>query len=289
MKKIPRTAEVITIIYQIIIVTVIILNFNSIPYPLYLLLYHLLIISFLMWLPYTSDTPIFKWLKNWNPVIIIPTNFTELHYLVHNVNPFDWDEILIKMDFDIFGIHPTVWLEKWSNPILTEYLQLIYTSFYFLPIILAFLLYRRGDFRNFQFFVFIIVFGFYASYIGYFLVPAIGPRFTLDHLQSEPVIGLWLTDGIRYTLDTLENIQRDAFPSGHTEMTALSMFYAWRYSKKYFWILSIIGTSLIFSAVYLRYHYVVDVIAGLMLTFFVVVLGPFVYNRIEKLRDTIVN
>ena len=147
-----------------------------------------------------------------------------------------------------------------------------------MPIILAVILWRRKDYEEFDKFVFVMVFGFYLSYLGYFIVPAVGPRFTLDHLQSFPVTGVWATDAIRHTLDTLENIQRDAFPSGHTEMTLLSMIYAYKYSKKYFYILLVIGTSLIFSTVYLRYHYVVDVIAGIVLALAVVFTADAVYK-----------
>jgi membrane-associated phospholipid phosphatase len=136
--------------------------------------------------------------------------------------------------------------------------------------------------EGFHYFVFIIVFGFYFSYLTYFFVPAIGPRFTLDHLQTGPVTGLWLTDGIRHTLNTLENVQRDAFPSGHTEITLLTMFFAWRYSKAFFWILSIVGSSLVVSTVFLRYHYVIDVIAGILLTGIVILLAEPLYNFLKR-------
>jgi membrane-associated phospholipid phosphatase len=56
------------------------------------------------------------------------------------------------------------------------------------------------------------------------------------------------------------------------------MFYAWKYHKKYFYVLVVIGTSLIFSTVYLRYHYVSDVIGGLLLAAFVVLTAKPVYR-----------
>lgn len=283
IKVFPRAADQVTIVYQCIILLLIIFHFSSIDKGIILSIYHIIIISFLIWLPNAPQNKVTIWLKNWNPIIIIPTNFTELHYLVHNVSPMDYDKALIQLDYSIFGVHPTVWMERLANPIVTEYLQIIYTTFYFLPIILAFILFHRKAYDDFDFFTFIMVFGFYLSYLGYFIVPAIGPRFTLDHLQTFPVSGLWATDAIRQTLDKLENIQRDAFPSGHTEMTVLAMIYAFKYSRKYFYVLLIIGTSLIFSTVYLRYHYVVDVIAGIALAVGVVFTSKAVYNiLVEK-------
>jgi membrane-associated phospholipid phosphatase len=279
--KIPRPADLVTIGYQIFIIIAISFHFFAVPNPGFLLLYHLVIIAFLLWLPYAKTNRVIRWLRTFNPLIIIPTNFDELHYLVHNVNPVDFDELLIKIDYAIFGVHPTIWLEQFSNPILVEYLQIVYATFYFLPVILVVILCKRKEQENVNFFVYIIVLGFYMSYVTYFLVPAIGPRFTLEHLQINPVTGLWATQSIIDTLNFLESIQRDAFPSGHTEMTILTMIYAWKFSRKYFWVLSIIGTSLIFSTVFLRYHYAIDVVAGALLAYIVYLISEPLYQRLK--------
>ena len=281
-KVFPRAADQVTITYQSIMLLLIVFNFSVIENAVVLSLFHVFVILLLFWIPNAPNNLFINWFKTWSPIVIIPINFTELHYLVHPVSPMDFDKALIDLDFYIFGVHPTVWMEKFTTPWVTEYLQIIYTTFYFLPIILAIILWRKKEYQEFDSFVFVIVFGFYLSYLGYFIVPAVGPRFTLDHLQSFPITGVWATDAIRHTLDTLENIQRDAFPSGHTEMTLLSMIYAYKYSKKYFYVLLVIGTSLIFSTVYLRYHYVVDVFAGIILALVVVFTAKSVYNILNN-------
>jgi membrane-associated phospholipid phosphatase len=60
-------------------------------------------------------------------------------------------------------------------------------------------------------------------------------------------------------------IRRDVFPSMHVAISFVVWLYAYRSSKKLFWILSPLILSLWFSTVYLRYHYLVDVLAGLVL------------------------
>ena len=275
-----KPVDFITIIYQLMIMLTIIFYYPAIQYAGYFIIFHVTAIGFVIWLTLADNNNVAQIIRPWNPIIIIPLNFSQLHYLVHPVSPFDWDNALIHFDYLLFGIHPTVWLERWLNPGLTEYLQLVYTSFYFIPIVLAIILYKQRDFEKFDFFVFITVFGFYLSYIGYFLVPALGPRFTLSANQNEPLQGLWLTERIRHVLNVLEGIQRDAFPSGHTEITLLTMYYAWKFSRIYFWVLTVLGTSLVFSTVYLRYHYVIDIIAGLWLTIFVLVIVKPVYDSI---------
>jgi len=49
--------------------------------------------------------------------------------------------------------------------------------------------------------------------------------------------------------------------------------------------LLIIGTSLIFSTVYLRYHYVVDVIAGFGLAVLVIYIAPWLYRYFTPKQD----
>ncbi len=273
-----RVADKITVLYQFVVGLIIIFNYKHIPFNRTFLTLHLLIIVAIMMLPFLKSNRLVNWLRIWNQVIFIPFNFFELHFLVHNVHPTDMDSVLIKMDRLLFGVNPTIWLEKIQWPALTEYLQLAYSSFYFLPLILLILLYRRGEMESFDYFGFIIVYGFYLSYLGYFIVPALGPRFALADLHTHPLKGLWITTHLQFLLNSLENVQRDAFPSGHTAMTLLTMYFAAKFARKYFYVLLVIGSSLIFATVYLRYHYVIDVIAGFVLAWIVIVTGPLVYR-----------
>ncbi len=277
-----RSADAVNIIYQIIVLLILLTHFGKIQYAGLFLLLHIVIILFLWRLPQMPSLPLLNWLRLWNPLITVPLNFAELHYLVHTVRPQDMDALLIKIDYALFGVHPTIWLEQISFPALTEYLQIVYSTFYFIPLVLALLLYFKNRMEELDFFTLIMVYGFYLSYLLYFTVPAIGPRFSLAHLQQEPVRGLFFTELIRHTLNTLENIQRDCFPSGHTAMTFLTMFYARRFHKKYFYVLLVIGTSLIFSTVYLRYHYVIDVVGGLAMAGVVIVTAPYLHRVLQK-------
>jgi membrane-associated phospholipid phosphatase len=55
----------------------------------------------------------------------------------------------------------------------------------------------------------------------------------------------------------------------------MSLYYAWKCrERKLFGVLLPVVTALIFSTVYLRYHYVIDVIAGIALTVLTIFLAP---------------
>jgi membrane-associated phospholipid phosphatase len=81
-----------------------------------------------------------------------------------------------------------------------------------------------------------------------------------------PLVGYAVTLPIRDYLNWLEHIMRDAFPSGHTMLALVVLFYTWRYEKRLLFLFAPIALLIIISTIYLRYHYAVDVLAGIILT-----------------------
>lgn len=219
-------------------------------------------------------------IRGWYPVVLIPITYKELTYLIPRLHPRDFDEALAALDYRFLGVHPTVWLERFTYPLLTEVLQLTYSTYYFLPLVLGVVLWRRRSFEQFHFWVFIVVLGFYLSYLGYISVPVIGPRFlpTILEAQTKPLTGVWMFQSVRETLDRAEGITRDCFPSGHTELTLLVLYYARSFHRKVFWWLLPLGTGVIISTVYLRYHYVIDVVAGALLAVVIVLIAKPLYR-----------
>ncbi len=216
------------------------------------------------------------------PTISILTIFDSLEYIVHAINPQDIDPFLIKLDFLLFGGDPTVMMEKIMHPLLTDALQLAYASYYLLPFTLGIVLLAQKREQAFDYSLFMIMLCFYLSYAGYLLFPAIGPRFTMNHLQTTGLQGFVLTAPIQELLNRLEGIKRDAFPSGHTGIALIVLFLAFKFEKKLFWIFLPAVSALIFSTVYLRYHYVVDVLAGICLTALTLFFGGAYYGYWQK-------
>jgi membrane-associated phospholipid phosphatase len=216
----------------------------------------------------------------WYPVALLPLSYKELTYLIPRIHARDFDGALAAIDYRVFGAHPTVWLERLTWPPLTELLQLCYPTYYVLPIILGAVIWRSGNRERYRFWVFVVTFGFYISYLGYIAVPAIGPRFLSEIVgaQTKPLTGVFLFQVVREALDRAEGLTRDCFPSGHTEMTLLTLYYARRFHHKTFWFFLPLGTAIILSTVYLRYHYVIDVAAGVVLAFLIVVVAERVYR-----------
>lgn len=219
--------------------------------------------------------------RDWYPLLIVPTAFRELYYLVPAVNPHDWDFTLIGWDRALFGVAPTVALERLLHPLAVEVTQLCYTAYYVLPVILGAVVYRQGRRAEFSEGMALILLAFFTSYLGYCAVPALPPTLhesILGHARpwfDEPAAqGYGLAPRVRAAIASLELEMRDCFPSGHTEVTLVTLACAWRFHRPTFWGLLGISFGLIAATVYLRYHYVVDVFAGALLAGAVLWAGP---------------
>jgi membrane-associated phospholipid phosphatase len=246
---------------------------------------------------------ILAYVHDWYAVPVVFFMFKELYFVIRPIHGYqDMDSLLIAADRWLFGVDPTVWLMQYAHPVVTEILQIAYTTFYFLFILVGYELYRRPLKGPFHYFMFSCVYGFFLSYLGYLLVPGVGPRFTLHDFSAldQDLPGVFLTPYLRWFVNAGESVpmnvpnaishaaaQRDVFPSGHTMMTLVLMYFGVHYRLKARWFLVITGTLLIAATVYQRYHYVIDLIAGAL--FFVVCLltAPRVFSFVRANVHTI--
>ncbi|MBI5026753.1 MAG: phosphatase PAP2 family protein [Nitrospirae bacterium] len=280
-----RPVDLLTFCFLFFLTALTIIFFSRIPRPTLLIFIYVSLIAALFSLIYFKNKHNGKVLKTIYdiifPVIAVMLIFDSLGGLVHYINPKDYDHHLIRIDYIIFGNHPTVVFERFVSPFLTEIFQLAYSSYYFLPIILGIVLKVRGEEKAFDRTLFLIILCFYLSYIGYILVPAIGPRYTMEHLHEIELKGVLIRDVIDRTLNALEGIKRDAFPSGHTAVALVVLYLAYKYHKKLFYLYLPVILALLVSTVYLRYHYAVDVLGGIVLSVFTIYLGEWYYNYWE--------
>jgi membrane-associated phospholipid phosphatase len=229
--------------------------------------------------------------------------FKELYFVIRPIHGYrDLDDLLIAADRWLFGVDPTVWLMRFAHPVLTEVLQIAYTTFYFLFILVGVELYRRPLKGPFHYFMFACVYGFFLSYLGYLLIPGVGPRFTLHDFSAldQELPGVLVTSYLRWFVNAGESVpmgvansishaaaQRDVFPSGHTMMTLVLMYIGLRYRLTSRWFLVVTGTLLIIATVYQRYHYVIDVIGGVVFCGICILTAPRVFSFVRSNFHTI--
>ncbi|NWF94499.1 MAG: phosphatase PAP2 family protein [Syntrophaceae bacterium] len=284
----------LTIFFLFGLIGVTLLSRGQVPLWRSLLSRYALCIALVLGLKLLSDRKIMgkasAFLHDFSPIIFVIFIYQSLGDLIQYLWA-DIDVWLIKIDFSIFGTHPTVWMEKWVVPWLTDLMSFAYGSYYFLPVILIATLYLKGRRPEFTASMFVLTFAYYVSFTGYILFPAVGPRYTLAHLYSMPLGGSFLTDLVRDGLNALEHNKRDVMPSGHTQIALIVLYLAHRYERFLFYVFVPIVCGLILSTVYLRYHYVIDILAGSAIALVCIVIGPRLYRwwNVRNSGDQVAN
>jgi membrane-associated phospholipid phosphatase len=271
----------LTLLFLIGLILLVLYFRDRIPLWRFLLLLYALGAGVLMVLKWCFDregmSRIGTFINDFSPIPYIILIYQSLGYLTQYLHP-DVDPQLIRIDFLLFGVNPTVWMERWIVPWLTGVLSLAYLSYFILPVRLVHTLYVKNPRRDFNLAVFVMLLVWYLSFVGNILFPAIGPRFTLAHLQSVPLSGNPIADFVSHLLNSMENNTRDCMPSGHTAIGLIVLYLSYRYARLLFYLFCPIVAALILSTVYLRHHYVIDLIAGAALAAGCGIIGPPLYR-----------
>ena len=206
--------------------------------------------------------PLVKIVRDWFPFFLLCACYCALYTnLVLRVNPRTADAFLAKIDAALLGNQPSFLLEPFIRPWLTDFLNAIYFSHVLFFPGAAFYFYLKEEEKAFR----RLMMGFLTIMLlgitSYILVPAAGPekffadRFTRD-LQGEMI-----SRGVGYII-SVGRVSYDCFPSLHVGIPLLLSFYLRDYRRRMF--VPTLGYVALMSCatIYLRYHYLIDVIAA---------------------------
>lgn len=215
-----------------------------------------------------TDCVIYKLLLALYPAVFLILIFESLHMVMPYMIENEYDKALADIDFLILGFHPTVAIEPMINPVMTELMYYLYAFYFPMPFFILIYLFLKKKYIELDKTLFFFLLTYYGSYLMYFAVPALGPRYyePILRLQQVPLDGLWFSETIRNTINFLEHNKYDAFPSLHAAITLTTLLVIGKYRKKWLYFFIPVATGIFISLVYCRYHYVIDIIAGVAWT-----------------------
>jgi inositol phosphorylceramide synthase catalytic subunit len=233
---------------------------------------------------------IYVWLLYWMlyDSLRIAPNWTVNAVHIEDLYQFD------KRYFGILFEGNLLTLGEWCALHTSNWLDLLAGAFYIswvpLPILFAIWLY----FKNKNLFIRFSWCFFVVNFIGfciYYLYPAAPPWYVAENGFSfnpnvpRSAAGLnrvdqYLGIDLFHRIYTRNSNVFAAMPSLHSAYPLVALFYAIKSKRN--WIIFIFSTTCIgiwLSAIYTNHHYVLDVVAGIL----VAILGYFVYERGSKL------
>ncbi len=192
--------------------------------------------------------------------------FQNMKTAVPRIHPQSLDAWLHQIDTQIIGTNLSVRLQPWVHPVLTELFSLCYFLF-FVYLLFSLIYYFVGEVGVLKKFI-IGLFTIYGiGFLGYSWVPAAGPCHAMADHFTVPLEGWWITR-LNAAVVARGSNGVDVFPSLHCAISAFFLFFDLHHRPWRFRLYVVPCVGLWISTIYLRYHYLVDVICGFALAAF---------------------
>jgi membrane-associated phospholipid phosphatase len=145
---------------------------------------------------------------------------------------------------------------------MTWYMTTVYyVGYYLYPAVVGLYLYLFRPRLAFRELVLAFLATAFIGYTCYILVPVAGPRFELKHLYDVTFVPV--TELQRR--QELHRFDYDCFPSLHTAMPLVVLAVTIRHARALAVVLTPFILSTVLSTLYLQMHYLIDVVAGILL------------------------
>ena len=192
--------------------------------------------------------------------------FFNMKVAIPKISPHPMDTLLQRVDTYLVGGDLSVRLQVFVHPIATEFFSGCYIVF-FPYLLISILVYAIGQLDLFKKFL-VGLFTIYGlGFLGYSFVPAAGPCFALASQFIVPLNGWWITAWNASVVAHGSN-GVDVFPSLHCAISAYLLFFDYEHRRWRFGCYLVPCVGLWCSTIYLRYHYLIDVICGFSLALF---------------------
>lgn len=204
------------------------------------------------------------------------------------VNPRALDLDLYHLDLQLFGLEPALAAQRFVTPALTEWFSFFYFGYFFLlsahvlPIVFS----SREKASQHEF-TFGVLLTFCVGHLTYMLVPGFGPGVAMPEAFTVALpSGPWFDTMLR-TVET-GGAQKDIFPSIHTAVPTYLTLWSYRHKQRlpyrHTWpLVAFFSFNIILATMYLRWHYLIDVVAGFCLGSFALAVSVLVTRR-ETIR-----
>lgn len=216
-------------------------------------------------------------------------SYFELRYLLPALQPHLLDATLYQIDRTLFGRSPSEYLDAFVTPATTEWFAFFYYSYFAIMgsyLILSIFLDKGQRLSEIMTGAAVVA---SVGHLVYTVVPGFGPHVFLEHEFRHALTGgLWWRQ-VNVAVNG-SGAMLDIFPSLHTAYPTFYALHAFRHRKalpfKYAWIVTAFFTcNIIIATVFLRWHWGIDLVAGITLAICSQQAGIFFAKR-QVARDT---
>ena len=208
-------------------------------------------------------------------------SYFQLRFILPAVSERAVDAQLYHFDLRVFGFEPSLAWDHFVNPVTTEWFAFFYFGYFFIlalhviPVMLG--VTNERVISDFALGIFIV---FASAHTLYMAVPGYGPYHYLAGEFHHELTGGTFWGLVKSTVE-VAGAQKDIFPSLHTAAPTFLMMFSFRHRKllpfKYTWpVLAFCVANIIGATMFLRWHYLIDIFAGLAVATIANLAGAYV-------------
>jgi len=215
-------------------------------------------------------------IRNIYPIIISGYFYSETVFY----NKFIWqnlDQKLIDIDQSLFGFQPSlIFSEYFSSRLFSELMYFGYFSFYLL--IIAFVIISYYKLKNeSEALIFKFSAAMFLFYLFFGIVPSAGPQFYLSSPENNLPIAFFFDKIMHFIQENAEQ-PTAAFPSSHVGVSIIILILVRKRAQLFFKIAIPFVIILIASTIYIKAHYAIDVIGGIIIAPIILYLASLLYR-----------
>ena len=231
-----------------------------------------------------NPTKTILFLKNLYPLIFLGFFYTETSYLKNIIFKNNLDAFFFNLEQNLWGCQPSIEFsnlmnQNWFN----ELMNICYFSYYILITLVCIFIYLKKPLQSYKN-IFIIVLSFYFYYIFFFLFPVAGPQYYIQLNGNESIPPHFFGKIMQYILINIEE-PTGAFPSSHVGIAIIINYIVFKELKKIFYFILPFVFGICFATVYLKAHYLVDVLAGILSAPILIIFTGKIYDKLSSITS----
>jgi membrane-associated phospholipid phosphatase len=228
-----------------------------------------------------------RWVQFVRPAVtvgVIFTCYTSVGKLGVAAMPYQADDELARIDTWLFGVDPSNFVQRYQNPATVEFFSFIYAAFIpYINLSIALNCLGRPPLERDQFLTG-WVFTYAISFLGYLFVPAHGPLLYPEAHHHRPLEGGYFLDVVRQGVEASGGLQ-GVFPSLHVGGSVYLCLFDLKTNRLRGLTYLPMVLGIYVATIMLRYHYVIDLVAGTVIAAGCIPLGQRVFLRWARRRQ----
>jgi membrane-associated phospholipid phosphatase len=287
-----NSAELLTFAYILVTAIYILLSFTEDgAQPYSLLLYRIVFATALLLTAIVSEKSkgkITGFIRYIFPFALITYWYPETYNLGCNLSSDlpksiiapNLDGFFDRLDTVIFGYSPALEFSKmFPQAFVSEIMYFGYFAYYLIFLFtFIYFYFVKPDMAERA--MFYCLCSFFVFYIIFTLVPVAGPQFYYSYPDNQVPKGYFFSR-LMCLIQDLGEKPTGAFPSSHVGLTMIAMILLYENARVYFCIILPVAIILVASTVYIKAHYMVDVVAAFIVAPLIFALSKRIFRLFE--------